>query len=122
MENQELQMMRHSAAHIMAAAVQKIYPDAKFDIGPGTNEGFYYDFDMEHRLVPEDFKEIEKEMKKMIGRNLPFIRTEVSREEARKFFGRGSMELIVRAINSKDAGGEGLADEYIRKYAEVCNG
>ena len=86
MENQELQVMRHSAAHIMAAAVQKLYPDVKFDIGPGTEEGFYYDFDMEHRLVPEDLKEIEKEMKKIIGRRLPFVRTEVTREEARSHF------------------------------------
>lgn len=85
-DKQELQKMRHSAAHVMAAAVQKLYPDVKFDIGPGTDEGFYYDFDMEHRLVPEDLKEIEKEMRKMIGRKLPFIRSEVSREEARKFF------------------------------------
>ena len=61
-----LEMIRHSAAHIMAAAVKQLYPDAKFDIGPATENGFYYDFDMEHRLVTEDLKAIEKLMKKMI--------------------------------------------------------
>lgn len=79
-----LETIRHSAAHIMAAAVQKLYPDAKFDIGPATDGGFYYDFDMEHRLVAEDLKEIEKAMKKLIGRKLPFERFETSRAEAQE--------------------------------------
>ena len=48
----ELSTMRHSAAHIMAAAIQKLYPTAKFDIGPSTEDGFFYDFDLEQRLVP----------------------------------------------------------------------
>ena len=54
MSNYPLETIRHSAAHVMAAAVQQLYPDAKFDIGPSTENGFYYDFDMEHRLVTED--------------------------------------------------------------------
>ena len=121
MENQELQMMRHSAAHIMAAAVQKIYPDAKFDIGPGTAEGFYYDFDMEHRLVPEDFKEIEKEMKKMMGRKLPFIRTEVSREEARKFFEeRGQTFKLSRLDDIPE--GETVTLYQCGDFIDLCRG
>lgn len=82
----DLNTMRHSAAHIMAAAVQSLWPDTKFDIGPSTDDGFYYDFDMEHRLSNEDLKEIEKVMRKMLGRNLPFERREVSRQEAQQFF------------------------------------
>ncbi len=82
-----LETIRHSAAHVMAAAVQQLYPDAKFDIGPATENGFYYDFDMEHRLVAEDLKAIEKAMKKLIGRKLPFERFELSREEAEKMLG-----------------------------------
>ena len=70
MNNYPLETIRHSAAHVMAAAVQQLYPDAKFDIGPATENGFYYDFDMEHRLLPEDLKAIEKAMKKLIGRKL----------------------------------------------------
>ena len=84
MSDYPLETIRHSAAHVMAAAVQKLYPDAKFDIGPATENGFYYDFDMEHRLVNEDLKEIEKQMKKLIGRKLPFEHFELPREEAQK--------------------------------------
>ncbi len=80
----ELSTIRHSAAHVMAAAVKQLYPDAKFDIGPATENGFYYDFDMEHRLVSEDLKAIEKLMRKLIGRKIPFERFEASREEAKK--------------------------------------
>jgi len=84
MSNFPLETIRHSAAHIMAAAVKQLYPDAKFDIGPATENGFYYDFDMEHRLVVEDLKEIEKLMRKMIGRKIPFERFETDRAEAEK--------------------------------------
>ena len=84
MNNYPLETIRHSAAHVMAAAVQQLYPDAKFDIGPATENGFYYDFDMEHRLLPEDLKAIEKAMKKLIGRKLPFECFELSRAEAEK--------------------------------------
>lgn len=86
MSDFDLQTRRHSAAHIMAAAVQQLYPEAKFDIGPATEDGFYYDFDLPTRLVPEDLKKIEQAMKKMLGRRLPFVRREVSRDEAQQLF------------------------------------
>ncbi len=75
-------MLRHSAAHVMAAAVCRLFPGVQLDIGPSTEEGFYYDFDLPHRLAPEDFKSIEAEMRKIIRAGLPFARIEVSREEA----------------------------------------
>ena len=75
MSDYPLETIRHSAAHVMAAAVQKLYPDAKFDIGPATENGFYYDFDMEHRLVNEDLKEIEKQMDIPEGEKIGFYRT-----------------------------------------------
>lgn len=78
--------VRHSAAHIMAAAVCRLYPDAKIDIGPSTDDGFYYDFDMPHRLGPDDFPKIEAEIEKIIAQNLPFERIETTREEAQKAF------------------------------------
>jgi len=80
------EMMRHSAAHVMAAAVCKIFDNVKIDIGPATEEGFYYDFDMEHRLTPDDFKSIEKEIRRIITSALPFERIELARDEAREFF------------------------------------
>ena len=63
----ELERIRHSTAHILAAAVLRIWPDAILDIGPPTAEGFYYDFDLKHRFTPEDFPKLEEEMRKMIG-------------------------------------------------------
>ena len=70
----DLDTMRHSAAHLMAAAVRHLWPDAKFDIGPSTSDGFYYDFDLEHRLSAEDFPAIEAEMAKIVAENVPFVR------------------------------------------------
>jgi threonyl-tRNA synthetase len=78
----DLETIRHSAAHVMAAAIQSLYPDTKFDIGPGTADGFYYDFDLEHRFVPEDLPKIRKAMLKIANKKLPFVRQELSREEA----------------------------------------
>ena len=80
----ELETIRHSAAHLMAAAVKKLYPETKFDIGPATENGFYYDFDMEHRLTVEDLAQIEKAMKKMLGGKVKFERFETTREEAKQ--------------------------------------
>ena len=74
--------MRHSAAHIMAAAVCELYPEVKLDIGPATDDGFYYDFDMPHRLVPEDFPAIEAKMAELVAADQPFERLEVARAEA----------------------------------------
>ena len=78
----DLQRVRHSTAHVMAAAVCRLFDDVKLDIGPATDTGFYYDFDLPARLSPEDLPAIEKEMKALIAENLPFERLEVSREEA----------------------------------------
>ncbi len=78
-----LYRMRHSAAHVMAAAVRRLYgSEVQLDIGPPTEDGFYYDFDLEHRLGPEDFPAIEAEMAKIIAENQPFERIEVTRDEA----------------------------------------
>ncbi|KAG5551616.1 hypothetical protein RHGRI_009884 [Rhododendron griersonianum] len=81
--SEKLLRIRHTCAHVMAMAVQKIFPDAKVTIGPWIENGFYYDFDMEP-LTDKDLKRIKKEMDRIIGRNLPLIREEVSRDEAQK--------------------------------------
>ena len=118
----ELSTMRHSAAHIMAAAIQKLYPTAKFDIGPSTDDGFYYDFDLEQRLVPEDLKAIEKEMKKMIGRQMPFVRKEVSREEAKALFeSKGQTYKLSRLEDIPE--GETVSLYYTGDdYVDLCRG
>jgi len=77
-----LEELRHSASHILATALLRIFPDAKLDIGPPTDTGFYYDVDLDHKLTQDDLTRIEAEMKKVVDENQPFTRREVSREEA----------------------------------------
>ncbi|MBO4303628.1 MAG: threonine--tRNA ligase [Lentisphaeria bacterium] len=80
-----LETIRHSAAHLLASAVQELYPDVKFDIGPATEDGFYYDFDFgENRPVTEDLEKIEKKMTELAAKKSPFERMELTREEAAK--------------------------------------
>ena len=82
----ELSRIRHSCAHVLATAVLRIWPEAKLDIGPPTDEGFYYDFDLEHRFTPDDFEKIEAEMKKVVKENQTFDYSEKSREEAKEYY------------------------------------
>ncbi len=89
-ESESLKQIRHTTSHIMAMAVQKLFPKAQVTIGPWIENGFYYDFDSPEPFAEKDLKAIKKEMVKIIRRNLPVIREEVSREEA---------ERRIRAIN-----------------------
>ena len=82
MELNELQTLRHSASHILAQAVKRLFPDVKLAIGPAIDTGFYYDFDTEHTFTPEDLEKIEAEMKKIAKENLKIERFELSRAEA----------------------------------------
>ncbi|MDD6483689.1 MAG: threonine--tRNA ligase [Clostridiales bacterium] len=82
MEMNELQTIRHSASHILAQAVKRLYPGTKLAIGPAIDTGFYYDFDSEHTFTQEDLEELEKEMKKIVKENLKIERFELPREEA----------------------------------------
>lgn len=84
-DEEALEIMRHSAAHVMAQAVLSLYPDAKLTIGPVVEDGFYYDIDMEP-LSDEAFPKIEAEMKKIIKAKLPILRSEVSKDEALTFY------------------------------------
>jgi len=80
------EIYHHSSSHIMAQAVQELFPDAKFAIGPAIEDGFYYDFDIDRSFTPEDMIVIEKKMKEIIERDLPFKRIEVNKEEANRIF------------------------------------
>ncbi len=85
-EDEKLEIMRHSAAHVMAEVVQSIFPDAKFGIGPAIEAGFYYDFELPRSLTPDDLPVIEAKMNEIIASNVPFVREEVTKEEARRLF------------------------------------
>jgi threonyl-tRNA synthetase len=86
MSDEQLDKLRHSTSHIMAEAVMRVFPDAKFAIGPSIEDGFYYDFDLPRPLTPEDLETIEAEMRKIIKEAYAFEREEVSTEQAEKIF------------------------------------
>jgi threonyl-tRNA synthetase len=83
-ESESLQRIRHTTSHIMAMAVQKLFPKAQVTIGPWTENGFYYDFDCPEPIAEKDLTAIKKEMIKIVNRKLPVVREEVSREEAKR--------------------------------------
>lgn len=83
---EDLNTYRHSTSHVMAHAVKRLFPEAKLAIGPAIEEGFYYDFDIDRHLTPEDLALIEKEMAEIIKSNYPFIKKAISREDALKMF------------------------------------
>jgi threonyl-tRNA synthetase len=85
-DKEYLKIYRHSTSHIMAHAVKEIYPNTKLAIGPAISDGFYYDLDCEHSITQEDLAQIEKKMKEIINANRPFVRKEIPRDEAIKFF------------------------------------
>src|SRR5688572_22610211 len=96
----DLQRLRHSCAHILATAVLRIWPDALLDIGPPTEEGFYYDFDLgSHRFSIDDFPKIEEEMRKVVKDNQRFEKSEKSREEAKAFFQERGQRFKVERID-----------------------
>ncbi len=102
-KSEKLEIMRHSTAHVMAEAVQSIFPQAKFGIGPTIENGFYYDFDLPRSLTPDDLPLIEAKMKEIIASNVPFVRQEVTKEEARRLFAAQpyKLELIDEITDEK---------------------
>src|SRR2546422_5354618 len=98
----ELERIRHSAAHVMATAILRLWPDAQFAAGPPVETGFYYDVELQHRISPEDFPKIEEEMKKEIKANHPFEKKIVTREQAFKDAQSGRLGgLTERSVPSK---------------------
>jgi threonyl-tRNA synthetase len=90
----DIERLRHSASHVLATAILKIWPEAQFAAGPPVENGFYYDVDLPHRISPDDFEKIEAEMKKEIKANHPFERMEVSRDEALALGKKGRLAAL----------------------------
>ena len=119
---EELHVLRHSAAHIMAQAIKRLYPQADFAFGPATQNGFYYDVDLgDTKLTPEDLEAIEKEMKKIVKENLPFKSYMLPREEAKKLMAERNENYKLEHIDD-------LADEtefsffQQGEYVDMCLG
>ena len=90
----DIERLRHSASHVLATAILKLWPEAQFAAGPPVENGFYYDVDLPHRISPDDFEKIEAEMKKEIKANHPFERLEVSRDDALEMGKKGRLAAL----------------------------
>ena len=115
-----LDLLRHSTAHVMAAAVQKLFPGTKVTIGPAIDKGFYYDFDPQRPLSVEDFAAIEAEMRAIIAAGAPFTRREVSKDEAIRIFedkGEDYKVEIIREIPADTVSLYALGD-----FTDLCRG
>jgi threonyl-tRNA synthetase len=99
-----LAILRHSTAHVMAQAVQELFPDSKLGIGPPIKDGFYFDFDVAESFKPEDLKKIQKRMKELVGKSQRFMRREVSDQEARELMKNEPYKLELIGLKSTDVG------------------
>ena len=116
---ERLSKIRHSMSHVMAEAVLEMFPTAQIAIGPSIENGFYYDFDLPRQLVTDDLEEITNRMRAIIAENKPFVRTVVSREEAKKIFADQSYKLeLINAIPED----EEVTLYSVGKFTDLCRG
>ncbi len=115
-----LEILRHSASHIMAQAVSHLFENAKFGVGPAIENGFYYDMDVGRTLTDEDLKAIEKEMKKIVGANYKFERREVPKKEAIEFFKKKGDEYKVEIIEDIEEDPVSLYTQ--GDFTDLCRG
>ncbi len=116
-----LHAIRHTCAHVMAQAIQHLFPDVKFAIGPAIANGFYYDLDSEHTFTPEDLQAIEKEMAKIVKQNIPLQRAEIPRSEALAMFAAKDEKYKVELIN--DLPEDAIISTYTQgDFTDLCAG
>ena len=115
-----IELIRHSLAHVMAAAVKKLHPDVKFAGGPAIENGFYYDFDTEYRFSEDDFAAIEKEMRELIKSNGRFEQRIIDLDEAKQIF--ADQPYKMEWLNEYDAAGEKLSVYTFRDFTDLCRG
>ena len=117
-----LEELRHSGSHVLATAILRLFPDAKLDIGPPTDTGFYYDIDLDHKLTLEDLTRLEAEMKKIADENQPFIRKEVSREEAVEIIRQRGQERYKLGRLADIPEGEKISFYQNGEFMDLCAG
>ncbi len=116
-----LEVLRHSTAHLMAQAISHIWKNAKFAIGPAIKNGFYYDIDFEGDVIaPEDLEKIEKEMVEIVKQNLPIVREEMPRLQALEFFKQRGDQYKVEILSELDAETVSLYRQ--GDYVDLCRG
>ena len=117
----KIEIIRHSLAHILAYAVQVLYPGTKLGIGPAIENGFYYDFDLPKSLVPEDLPKIENKMREIIRQNVKFEKEIVSEEEAKKIF-KGQPYKLELLNQVKQSQIRSVSVYYSGKFVDLCKG
>jgi len=117
-----LEEIRHSCSHVLAAAVLRLFPDAKLDIGPPTDSGFYYDLDLDHKLSAEDLVRIEDEMRKIVKENQAFVRKEVPREEAAALIRQLGQERYKLGRLADIPEGEAITFYTNGDFTDLCGG
>ncbi len=115
-----LEILRHSTAHIMACAVQRLFPQSKVTIGPAIDKGFYYDFDVPRAFSVEDFPAIEAEMRRIVKEALPFTRRELGKDEALRFFEAKGESYKVEIIQALEVESVSLYD--LGEFTDLCRG
>src|SRR5579859_2924792 len=115
-----IQRMRHSAAHVMAEAVQEMFPDARFAIGPAIEDGFYYDFDLPRTLTPEDLPDIEQRMARIVAGKYPFLRDRWPREKALEYFRDKGQTYKVELIENLPDAEVGIYQQ--DTFLDLCRG
>lgn len=117
----DLEKLRHSTAHVMAAAVCRLFPQVKLDIGPATDDGFYYDFDLPRRLTPDDFPAIEAEMQRIVAEDLPFERIEQTREVLERRLAEDDQVYKLERLKDIPAG-ETVTTYRCGAFEDLCRG
>lgn len=117
-----LEELRHSCSHALATAVLRLFPDAKLDIGPPTENGFYYDIDLDHKFTTEDLARLEEEMKKIADENQPFVRKEVSRAEAEQIIRERGQERYKLGRLADIPEGEKISFYQNGEFIDLCAG
>ncbi len=120
-ENDPLERVRHSCAHVMASAVQSLFPEVRVTIGPVIDDGFFYDFYSEKTFTPEDLQKIEAKMKEIVAKNLPFERKVLSREQAIEIFEKKGEKFKVEIIREIPAGEEISCFQH-GDWSDLCKG
>jgi len=117
------EILKHSTAHILAGAVLEMFPEAKFGIGPATEEGFYYDFDLPRTLIPEDLEILEEKMRALIKADHPFEKRDISIEEALESFTKLNQTYKIELINDlKDSGETSVSVYKSGHFTDLCRG
>ncbi len=120
-DEEGLEVLRHSTAHLLAQAVSRLWKNAKFAIGPAINNGFYYDIDFGDEVIsPEDLLAIEREMAKIVDEDLPIVRSEMSRDEAIEYFRERNDQYKVEILSELDADTVSLYTQ--GEYVDLCRG